>query len=128
MRWRKRPELASIDLDCPGLRRKGVRRMKSFYTGPTILLACACVLGGLVTAQGTISITPASGGSALSADTAGIGGSGAWTTLGPITIAEGNKSDISSGSGVTLILRAPGGFEFNAGSMPSISFTAGRDI
>jgi Bacterial Ig domain len=128
MHWRKRPELASIDLDCPRLRRKGDRRMKSFYTASTILLACACLLGSLATAQATISITAASGGSAMSADTAGIGGSGAWTTLGPITIIEGKNSDISAGSGVTLILKAPSGFEFNPASTPSISFASGQDI
>src|SRR5712664_2760139 len=128
MRWRKRPELASIDLDCPRLRRKGDRRMTSFYTCSTILLACACLLGSLATAQATISITAASSGSAMSADTAGIGGSGAWTTLGPITIAEGKKTDISVGSSVTLILKAPSGFEFNTASTPSISFASGQDI
>src|SRR6266436_800952 len=126
MRWRKRPELASIDLDCPRLRRKGDRRMKSFYTGSTILLAS--LLGSLATAQATISITAASSGSAMSADTAGIGGSDTWTTLGPITIAEGKKTDISVGSSVTLILKAPSGFEFNTASTPSISFASGQDI
>jgi hypothetical protein len=128
MRWRKRPKLASIDLDCPRLRRKGDRRMKPFYTGSTILLACASLLGSFATAQANVSITPASGGSAMSADSAGVGGSGAWTTLGPITIAEGQKADISSGSGVTLILKVPSGFEFNAASTPSISFTSGQDV
>src|SRR5580765_3913014 len=128
MRWRKRPKLASIGLEYLRLRRKGDRRMKSFYTGSTILLACATLLGSLATVQANVSITAASGGSAQSADTASVGGSGAWTTLGPITLIEGKKPDITAGSGVTLILKAPNGFEFNTASTPSISFVSGQDI
>ncbi len=55
------------------------------------------------------SVTPATGGSAISADTTG----GAYTTLtGPI-ITEGATADIGTG---TIILNAPPGFIFNATS------------
>src|SRR4051812_40196621 len=78
-------------------------------------------------AGASITVTPASGGSAISADTAGIGGSGTWTTLGAITISEAKKSDIGSGV-ASLVLKAPAGFEFNTASTPSISWASGQDI
>jgi hypothetical protein len=93
----------------------------------TTLLHCVATLVFLVpvVARASVNITDASGGSAISADTASSGGSGAWTTLGPIIIDESKKSDISAGSGLTLVLKAPTGFEFNTASTPSVSFTSG---
>ncbi len=79
-------------------------------------------------AQGTVVVTPASGGGAISADTAATGGSGTWTTLGAITLAEGTKTDINQGTGATLVIRTPSGFEFNTASLPSVSFLSGADI
>lgn len=128
MRWRKRSNLGLIGLVCLQLRRTGDRLRKSICTRSTIVPTCASLLGSLLTAQATVSVTAASGGSAISADSAATGGSGAWTTLGPITIVEGKKSDISVGSGVTLILKVPSGFELNTSSVPSISFASGQDI
>src|SRR5439155_12066127 len=52
----------------------------------------------------------------------------AWTALGPIVIREGNRSDFSSGANLTLVLKAPAGFEFNASAPPNITFTSGADI
>ncbi|MEO6183336.1 MAG: Ig-like domain-containing protein, partial [Verrucomicrobiota bacterium] len=80
---------------------------------------------------GTVTITPASGGTNILADTSANAISPAWTTLGPISIDEvspGNKNNFSSGSGVTLILKAPAGFQFNTSVTPNITFTAGQDI
>jgi hypothetical protein len=86
------------------------------------------LFGATQTIRAAVVVTPASGGSAISADTAASGGAGAWTALGPITITEAKKTDISAGSGVTLVLKVPSGFEFNTSSTPSISFTSGADI
>ena len=74
-----------------------------------------------------VSVTPASGGGSISADTAANAATPAWTSLGPIVIAEpvGFSGDIGGG---TLVLKAPTGFEFNTASTPSIAFTAGRNI
>ncbi|MEO5802635.1 MAG: Calx-beta domain-containing protein, partial [Verrucomicrobiota bacterium] len=78
-----------------------------------------------------VAVTPASGGTNLSADKAGNAISPAWTTLGQIIIDEvstGNKNDFGSGTGVTLILKTPGGFQFNTSVVPNITFTSARDI
>src|SRR5436309_5664080 len=90
-----------------------------------LLLGIALGVAAVWSGRATVVITGASGGSAISADTAATGGSGAWTTLGPITIAEGSKGDIGAGTGITLNLKAPVGFEFNTNSTPGISFTTG---
>ena len=79
-------------------------------------------------ASAAVTVTGASGGAAISADTAAIGGSGSWTLLGGITIAEGNTADLSVGTNVTLVLKAPVGFELNTNSVPSVSFSSGGDI
>jgi hypothetical protein len=76
-------------------------------------------LGGLCLAQmiwaangfagGEAVITAATGGEAISADTAG----GAWTTLTGPVIKETYARDIGYLSPGTLVLQAPAGFEFN---------------
>ncbi|HWX18269.1 MAG TPA: Ig-like domain-containing protein [Candidatus Binatia bacterium] len=78
--------------------------------------------------RASVTVTGASGGSTIPADSAAPGGSGNWTTLGNIQIAEGNKGDIQPGLGVTLVLKTPAGFEFNTNSSPATSFTTGGDI
>ena len=97
-------------------------------TTRAILVGCGLLLGLAPSAYSNVTVTAASGGSALSADTAGIGGSGAWTTLGSTRIDEGAKGDFGQGNGATLVLKAPAGFEFNTASTPSISFAGGADI
>ena len=89
---------------------------------------CAFALMGASTASGAVTVSGAIGGSSLSADTAANAPSPAWTTLGAITIAEGANSDFAAGSDVTLVLKAPAGFEFNTAVSPGVSFTAGKDI
>ncbi|MEX0602617.1 MAG: hypothetical protein WD295_04695, partial [Bacteroidota bacterium] len=66
---------------------------------------------------GTGTLTPASGGNAISSDNTG----GAYTTLtGPI-YEEGSNGNISSG---TIILNVPAGFEFDTGgTSPTILVT-----
>ncbi|MBU6142178.1 hypothetical protein KGO95_03650 [Patescibacteria group bacterium] len=65
----------------------------------------------------TVTVTPATGGSAISADTTG----GTYTTLtGPI-IAEGATADIGTG---TIILNVPSGFIFDTGgTAPTVVVT-----
>jgi hypothetical protein len=68
-----------------------------------------------------VSITPASGGTSISADTAATGGTGAWTSLGAISITELLSTDIAAGNNVTLVLSCPVGFQFRTDVTPSIS-------
>ena len=97
---------------------------------PRLLPHLALLVASLTSATstlGAVSVTPASGGGSISADTAADALTPAWTSLGSIVIAEpsGSKGDIGGG---TLILQAPASFEFNTTSVPSITFTAGRNI
>ncbi len=66
----------------------------------------ALVLGATPALACPPTVTPATGGAAISADTVG----GAWTTLTGPSIAEGIASEIGTG---TLVLKAPSGFVFN---------------
>ncbi|MFA6495464.1 MAG: YDG domain-containing protein, partial [Candidatus Paceibacterota bacterium] len=85
-----------------------------------ILLPYIAVWGVLfysLTAFATVGITPATGGSAISADTTG----GAYTILtGPI-IQEGAFRDFPATK--TFILTAPGGFAFNTGATVTATIT-----
>jgi hypothetical protein len=93
------------------------------------LVALMLALLSTVRVEAAVVITPAAGGSSMSANTAANGGSPAWTTLGPITIAEGAKQDFGNKvSGVTLVLKTPAGFEFNTALTPSVSFTPLSDV
>ncbi len=87
----------------------------------------AILFAAEVFARASVSISAATNGTGISADTAGSGGTGAWTTLGAITLTEGNKMDIDPGN-VTLIITAPAGFEFNTALTPSATFSAAMDI
>jgi len=75
------------------------------------LIVLFCLVGLLVApkvALATVSITPATGGTSISADSTG----GSYTTLTGPTITEGANRDITTG---TIIINAPSGFEFNTG-------------
>src|ERR1051326_5753734 len=87
-------------------------------------LALAVVLLAVNVARATVNITSASGGTSISADSTG----GGWTTLGGIVIAEGANGDLGVGTNITLVLKSPGGFQFNTATTPSITFTNGRGI
>ena len=76
------------------------------------LIVLFCLVGLLVApkvALATVSITPATGGTSISADST----SGSYTTLTGPTITEGANKDITTG---TIIINAPSGFEFNTGA------------
>ena len=75
--------------------------------------------GGLLipTVFAAVTVTPASGGTSISADTAG----GAFTSLTGPVIAEGVTADIGAG---TIILNAPSGFIFDTGGVaPTVLVT-----
>jgi len=71
----------------------------------------------------SVTITPASGGDSISADTYSTG---TWTSLGKITIAEVAKDDFKQN--YTLTLSIPSGFIFNSNQTPSISYVSGKDL
>lgn len=88
-----------------------------------MVLSLNLVMAAPVSATATV--TAATEGDAISADTATDATTPAWTDLGTITIAEVANDDFAaSQSTVTLILNAPAGFEFNASQTPSISGTS----
>ncbi len=113
--------LAALMISC-------MRTLRKLLSGS--ILGCALFVLSMK-ALGTVTITPATGGTNISADKSANATLPAWTTLGAISIDEGspgNKNDFSSGTGVTLILKAPAGFQFNTAVTPNITFTAGQDI
>lgn len=65
----------------------------------------------------------ASGGTAISADTALKDGTGAWTSLDGPTYRENINGDIANGGSVTLTV--PAGFAFNLASNITVRLTAG---
>lgn len=93
-------------------------------------LACLVILLGIdiPCALATVSVSKATGGSAISADTAATAPSPAWTSLGTLTFTEGTRSDFTNLPSQTLVIKTPSGFEFNPAAPPSISCTAGRNL
>ena len=81
-----------------------------------LMAALSLILAAPASVYAAAVVTPASGGSSISADTAG----GAWTTLGAIVITEGAAGDIEIGS---FTLTIPAGFEFNTASIPDVATT-----
>ena len=66
-----------------------------------------------------VNLTAATGGSAISADTA----AGSWTTLtGPVATESGGAGLIGTG---TIILTAPTGFQFNPGASVKVMVNGG---
>jgi len=100
------------------------RKIFNIFFAVVLVLSFSLIMA--VPAQAAVMVTPAAGGGAISADTAAGAPGAAWTSLGTITIAENANDDIAaSQAGVTLILNAPAGFQFNAAQSPSISGPAG---
>ena len=98
----------------------------TFLTRLTLVAGLFLATAG--SAFATVTLTGASGGGNISADTASNAPAPAWTTLGAITIAEGASTDFTNGTSVTLILRAPAGFQFNTAVTPNITFTGNKNI
>lgn len=85
---------------------------------PPLLFASVLVLFPSL-AFAAVSITTATGGSSISADTTGV----SYTTLTGPTITEGANKDITTG---TIIINAPSGFIFNTGA--TVTATITRDF
>ena len=80
----------------------------------TALLLVAMLLPCAVLAAPAPTVTPATGGGAISADTAlASPGSGAYTSLTGPAVAEGAVGQLAAG---TIVLDLPSGFDFLAGS------------
>src|ERR1051325_6065212 len=76
----------------------------------------------------SVTITSPTGGNNMSADKALNSTNGAaFTALGNIVITEGATADFANGTGQTLILTVPGGYQFNPG-VGTVTFTTGRNI
>ncbi len=93
-----------------------------------LTLIAGLFLAGVSSVFATVTITGAAGGGTISADTASNAPSPAWTTLGPITITEGVTNDFTKGTGVTLILKVPAGFQFNTAVTPDVTFTGSKNV
>lgn len=95
------------------------------------LAALLSVFLGLTSSVQALQVTPASGGTSISADTAANSPTAAWTDLGAITLSEtknGHRRHFVPGTDRTFVLKAPTGFQFNSAQVPSVSFTEGRNI
>lgn len=77
--------------------------------------------GTLTSIVSAATVNTATGGNCLTIN-------GAYTTLGPVSITEQCPGDISAGSPVTFTINAPANYQFNTGALPTVSFTAGRNI
>lgn len=80
--------------------------MRKIITFITVLTALT-LIGWALKTEAAVTITPATGGSSISADTCN---STPWTTLTGPTIAESTAGEIDLG---TIIINAPSGYEFN---------------
>jgi len=88
-------------------------KRKIFSIVFALVLAVGLSLVPALPAAAAATVTPATGGEGISADTAG----GVWTTLSPIQIAEGAAGDFwMEGFDLTI----PSGFEFNPASPPDV--------
>jgi hypothetical protein len=63
----------------------------------------------------TVTVTPASQGTGISADKSAGSSSAAFTALGDIVITSGAAADFTAGTNVTLVLSAPANWQFQSG-------------
>ena len=78
-----------------------------------VALLAVCVIS-VPSVQATVTVTSATGGTAISADTTG----GSYTALTGPTIAESAAGEIGNG---TIILNAPANFNFNTGNPVTVA-------
>jgi len=81
-----------------------------------LLVASGLAVCAANVTQAAVTVTAATGGTNISADKAQNATAPSFTTLGNIVILEGANGDFAAGTGVTLILTAPSGWRFNAGT------------
>ncbi|MBK6987447.1 MAG: hypothetical protein IPH33_03915 [Bacteroidetes bacterium] len=94
---------------------------------PTTLLLFFCFFLTANSVLANVTILKATGGS-ISADKAANATSPAYTTLGNIRLTEGAVGDFAVGTGVTLTINAPAGWNFNTAASVAVTATAGRNI
>src|SRR4051812_30301143 len=73
-----------------------------------------------------VAITAATGAANLSADNAANATTPAFTSLGNIIITEVDKADFAAGASKTLILTAPAGWAFQAGTGSATAAAGGN--
>ena len=101
-------------------------RLALAFTGAALVAVLALVL--FVRPVEAATETAATGGGAISVDTAATATTPAWTTLtGPMVITEALATDIAVEGPVTMIFTAPAGFEFNTAILVDVAKT-GADI
>ena len=105
-------------LDSNGTKQNIFRR---FLGSATALALVLIFLFSAAIVQANVTVTAATGGTNISADKAANStnpAGGTWTTLGNIVINENNNADLGlvNGSARTLILTAPTGWNFLAGT------------
>ncbi len=84
-------------------------------------MAAVLFFAGVNNAFAAVTVTAATGGGAISADTNTTNGTATWTTLTGPTIAEGAFRDFPNAG--TFILTAPSGFSFNTGAAVTATIT-----
>ena len=82
-----------------------------------VVVAFALILALAMPVSADVTVTPAGGGDTIAADDFGTG---TYTDLGSIVIAEGVAGDIGEG---TIILNVPTGFEFRTAPAPDVAVT-----
>ena len=93
-------------------------------TNQTLELTATGLTSGLVAQRVfTDSVTVAHVSLNISADTAADAATPAWTPLGNLKVSENNKADFSAGHNLTLILKAPAGWQFNTAATPVTTFS-----
>ena len=102
---------------------------RTMKIGIAITLALGLGLLCAADALANVAVTAAPGGTGLSADTAQNAVAPTFTTLGNIVISEVAKADFADTAGVgkTLVLTAPSGWQFNAGT-GTVAFLANKNI
>jgi hypothetical protein len=94
------------------------RRLPALVAGLlTGLIGAGSLAPFVAPVQAATTVTPATGGGAISADTAANAPAPAWTSLTGPSIAVTQAGDIPTGS---ITLTAPSGFTFNSSSTPTI--------
>src|ERR1051325_8250236 len=100
-------------------------RISAFSLQPSVFCFMAFCLGSVLA---DMTVTEPTGGQNISADRALNSTNGAaFTALGNIVITENSADDFADGSGVTLVLVPPFGWQFKAGT-GSVLFTPGRNL
>lgn len=82
------------------------------------------LLAGSSLVHAAVTVTVATGGSAISADTNIANGTATWTSLTGPKMAEGSAGNIGIG---TIVLNAPAGFSFNTTTAVTIKLTGSNN-